>query len=340
MTLLIFVILGLGVLLTLGIIVVGVVMSRREGAAARQRLEQIAKDDLSAEEDSDEERAASRTSESILTQKLDQVIEERGLGRKLAIDLARADLKLTVAEFWAMTLISILLTAGLAWLIFHRNPIFLLVGAVAGYFIPRIVVKTRQKNRLKKFNDQLGDGITLMANGLRAGYSLLQALDAVAREMPPPMSMEFRRVVQEVGLGIEQERAFNNLLRRVPSDDLDLMITAINVQSEVGGNLAEILEIIGFVIRERVRIKGEIQVLTAQGQISGYVITFLPVALGLVLYAMNREYIGRMIYTCESRGLGPTDKCAQPCGWIMIGAGIISIAVGYFAIQKIIDIEV
>ena len=244
------------------------------------------------------------------------------------------------AEFWAMTLISVIVTAGLAWVIFHRNWLFLLIGAVAGYFIPKIFVKSRQRSRLKKFNDQLGDGITLMANGLRAGYSLLQALDAVAKEMPPPISLEFRRVVQEVGLGIEQERAFNNLLRRVPSDDLDLMITAINVQSEVGGNLAEILEIIGFVIRERVRIKGEIQVLTAQGQISGYVITFLPIVLGLILYAMNQEYIGRMIFTCESRGLGPADKCSQPCGWIMIGGGLLSIAVGYFAIQKIIDIEV
>ena len=338
---LMFIILGLGVLLTLGVIIAGVVMSRGDNTAARQRLEEITRDDLGTEgEDSDKDRAASRSSESVLTQKLDQVIEERGLGRKVAIELARADLKLTVAEYWAMTLISLILTAGLAWIIFHRNWLFLLAGAVAGYFIPRMFVKTRQKNRLKKFNDQLGDGITLMANGLRAGYSLLQAVDAVAREMPPPISLEYRRVVQEIGLGIEQERAFNNLLRRVPSDDLDLMITAINVQSEVGGNLAEILEIIGFVIRERVRIKGEIQVLTAQGQISGYVITFLPIVLGLILYAMNQEYVGRMIFTCEGRGLGPTDKCSQPCGWIMIGTGILSIAVGYFAIQKIIDIEV
>jgi len=118
------------------------------------------------------------------------------------------------------------------------------------------------------------------------------------------------------------------------------MITAIGVQAEVGGNLAEILEIIGFVIRERVRIKGEIGVLTAQGQISGYVITFLPIILGLVLYAMNPAYIGRMVFTCESRGLAPDAKCSQPCGWIMLGGGLLSIAIGYFAIQKIVDIEV
>jgi len=215
-----------------------------------------------------------------------------------------------------------------------------LVGFVAGYFIPKMFLKFRQKKRLNQFNDQLADGITLMANGLRAGYSLLQAMDAVAREMPTPISVEFRRVVREIGLGVDNDRAFNNLLRRVPSDDLDLMITAINVQQEVGGNLAEILEIIGFVIRERIRIKGEIQVLTAQGQLSGYVISALPIILGLLLYAMNKEYIGRMIFSCEARGKGPEDLCAQPCGWIMMGIGLFGIAAGFFAIQKIIDIDV
>jgi tight adherence protein B len=228
--------------------------------------------------------------------------------------------------------------AALAWLI-YGGFVFPLAGFIGGFFLPKMFVKFRQRSRIKAFNDQLGDGITLMANGLRAGYSLLQAMDAVAREMPAPMSTEFRRVVREIGLGIDNSRAFNNLLRRVPSDDLDLMITAIGVQQEVGGNLAEILEIIGFVIRERVRIKGEIQVLTAQGQISGYVISALPIILGLLLYAMNREYIGRMIFSCEARGVSD-EICSQPCGWIMVGIGLFGIVTGFFAIQKIIDIEV
>jgi tight adherence protein B len=178
-----------------------------------------------------------------------------------------------------------------------------------------------------------------MANGLRSGYSLLQAMDAVGREMPDPMAMEYKRVVREIGLGVETERAFVNLLRRVPSDDLDLMITAINVQHEVGGNLAEILEIIGHTIRERVRIKGEIAVLTAQGQLSGYIISFLPVALGLILYAMNQEYIGKMVFSCDALGIAP-EKCTQPCGWIMVGVGVLMIIAGFYAIQRIIAIEV
>jgi len=328
---LVIVLIVVGVLLVIGLVIAGVVLGRNGGDATQERLRFIG-DDSSA----NEEEEGTEEQSSALTRQLNQVIEDRGLGQSIAIDLARADLKLTVAEFLALTLISIFALVGLAWLIYGTNVVMLLIGVVVGYFAPKIFVKRRQKSRLKAFDNQLGDAITLMANGLRAGYSMLQAMDALAREMPPPVSVEFRRVVQEIGLGISNERAFNNLLRRLPSDDLDLMITAINVQSEVGGNLAEILEIIGEVIRERVRIKGEIQVLTAQGQLSGYVISGLPIVLGLLLYAMNQEYIGRMIFPCPEE----QELCSQPCGWIMIGAGALTIASGFFAIQKIIDIDV
>jgi tight adherence protein B len=171
-----------------------------------------------------------------------------------------------------------------------------------------------------------GDAINLLANGLRSGYSLLQAMDALAREMPPPIADEFRRVVREIGLGLSNERAMNNMLRRIPSDDLDLMITAINVQHEVGGNLAEILEVISHTIRERIRIKGEIRVLTSQQMLSGYVISFLPIGLGFILYAMNPDYMGAMFQ--------------EPCGWAMIAVGVISTTIGFIAIRKIVNIEV
>jgi len=334
----IYLIIGVGVLLTVGTIIAGVLISRRGDSATLERLGQFVGPTTLTDEDDGDSKKTSSESPSYLTETLNRAIQERGLGSNLATDLARADLKLTVAEYWSLVVISIIGVAAVGWLIY--GGFFMpLIGAVTGFFIPRFYVKFRQRRRLKNFNNQLGDGIQLMANGLRAGYSLLQAMSSVADEMPPPISIEFGRVVREVGLGVDMERAFNNLLRRVPSDDLDLMVTAINVQSEVGGNLAEILEIIGFVIRERVRIKGEIQVLTAQGQISGYIISFLPIILGLILYAMNQEYIGRMVFTCDSRGLAAED-CSQPCGWIMIGSGLISIVVGFFAIQKIIDIDV
>ncbi len=118
----------------------------------------------------------------------------------------------------------------------------------------------RKRKRLNAFNDQLGDTITLLANSLRSGYSIVQSMETVANQLPDPMAGEFHRVTQEIGLGLHYEQALNNMLRRIPSDDLDLMITAINIQGKVGGNLAEILDTIGHTIRERVRIKGEIRV--------------------------------------------------------------------------------
>lgn len=328
-------------IVAVGIVVAGVSVSRQGDTATQERLGQFV-GGLSSAEGSEDEQAAKQSggSTSALTMSLEQVIEERGLGANLKTDLARADLKVTVAEFWSLTLISMLGTTALAWLI-YGGFILPLAGVVLGFFLPKFYIKMRQKRRLNAFNNQLGDGLTLMANGLKAGYSLLQAMEAVGKELPDPMATEFRRVVREIGLGVDNEKAFSNLLRRVPSLDLDLMITAINVQQEIGGNLAEILDIIGYVIRERVRIKGEIQVLTAQGQLSGYIISALPVVLGMILYAMNPEYMGRMFQTCESRGLvGPEALCSQPCGWIMIGVALIGIVAGFFAIQKIIDIEV
>ena len=230
--------------------VAGVVISRRGDTATQERLGQFVGGTTQTEDQDDEDSGSGSqaSSTSALTQSLEQVIEDRGLGKNLQTDLARADLRITVAEYWAATLIAMIVLGALAWLI-YGGFILPLLGFLAGFFVPKIYVKSRQKKRLSAFNDQLGDGITLMANGLRAGYSLLQAMEAVGQEMPDPIATEFTRVVREIGLGVDNDRAFSNLLRRVPSADLDLMVTAINVQAEVGGNLAEILEVIGFVIR-------------------------------------------------------------------------------------------
>ncbi len=267
------------------------------------------------------ERGPSRLSRSI-----NEAVAEKGFARTIATGLARADLKLTVGEYIILQITSILGMGIVFYLIMHQNLFLSLGGLVAGYFLPGLYVKMRQRKRLNDFNNQLGDAINLLANGLRSGYSLLQAMDAVANEMPPPMSEEFQRVVREIGLGVSSERAMNNMLRRIPSDDLDLMITAVNVQHEVGGNLAEILETISHTIRERIRIKGEIRVLTSQQMISGYVISFLPIGLGLILFAMNPVYMSRMF--------------KDVCGIAMMGVGGIMMATGFLAIQKIVNIEV
>lgn len=264
-----------------------------------------------------------------IAQNIDEAIEGRGFAQKISTELARANLKITVTEYIMLIIISVVATAALFFFIYRNWPLAL-AGGVLGFFLPRFYTVYRKGRRLKAFNDQLGDTITLMANGLRSGYSLLMAMESVGQEMPDPIAFEFSRVVREISLGVAYERSMNNLLRRIPSDDLELMITAINVSHEVGGNLSEILDVIGHVIRERVRIAGEIKTLTAQGMLSGYIISFLPVALGLILFAMNQEYLGRMIFP----------NSTQPCGWIMIGAGVLLIGLGFTIVMKIVKIDI
>jgi tight adherence protein B len=171
--------------------------------------------------------------------------------------------------------------------------------------------------------------LNLVVNGLRAGYSTMQALEAVSKELPPPISDEFRRVVQEMQLGLPMDKALDNLIRRIPSEDLDFVITAINVQREVGGPLAEILDTISFTIRERVRIKGEIRVLTAQVVMSGRILSGVPFAVFILLWFINQKYMGQFF-----------DPQNLLCGGGALAVGVTMIAIGYVVMMKIADIEV
>ena len=264
---------------------------------------------------------------SIITEWLNRRVARSSAGDRIARELARADLKFKVAEYYALVFMSIVVVALVAYLI-QPNVISAIIGAVIGFFIPGFYVKRQQTVRLNKFNDQLGDMLNLMVNGLRAGYSTMQAMEAVSRELPTPISDEFHRVVQEMQIGISMEKSLDNLLRRIPSDDLDFVVTAINVQREVGGNLSEILDTISFTIRERVRIKGEIRVMTAQVRSSGLVLALIPVFLTLALWFISPEYIGSFF------DRGPF------CGWLAVSTIVLMIVSGYFVMMRIADIEV
>ncbi len=259
--------------------------------------------------------------------RFDNLVNEKR-GSAIATDLARADLKLTPGEYVAINLATILGGAllGLVLAPPPGNFIFALVGGVIGFYGPRLYVRFLQRRRLEAFNNQLGDTIVLLSNSLRTGYSLLQSMETAAKEIAPPMSAELSRVTREVGLGLTVQEAMANMLRRMPSDDLDLMITAINVQHEVGGNLAEILDNIAHTIRERIRIFGEIRTITAQQRLSGYILTVLPVALAFIMYLLNPEYISRM--------------WQDICGILMLFTGGLMMMMGYFVIRRITDIEV
>ena len=152
-------------------------------------------------------------------------------------------------------------------------------------------------------------------------------MEAIARDAPEPTATEFKRVVQEMQIGIPMSAALDHMLERVESEDLDLIITAVNIQREVGGNLAEILDVIGYTVRERIKLKGEIRVLTAQGRITGYLISFLPIALALFLNTINPSYVG-LLFSNRS------------CGWPMLGLGLTLIGIGAALINKIVDIDI
>jgi tight adherence protein B len=313
------ILLGGGVLVLL-LLIIGVVVSiTSERSLVEERLGRFLEDERPEPE--------SEGGGSIITEWLNRRVARSSAGDRIARELARADLKFKVAEYYALIFISTIVTAVVAYVI-QPNIISALIGAVIGFFIPRFYVKRQQTVRLNKFNDQLGDMLNLMVNGLRAGYSTMQAMEAISRELPAPISDEFHRVVQEMQIGIQMEKALDNLLRRIPSEDLDFVITAINVQREVGGNLSEILDNISFTIRERVRIKGEIRVMTAQVRSSGIVLSLIPVFLTLALWFISPEYIGSFF------DRGPL------CGWIAVGTVVGMIAAGYFVMMKIADIEV
>ena len=293
----------------------------RAGRAGAERIEERL--DRYARIEGEEEEAETHGRSAM--DGLEAAVTKRGFAANIQTDLARADLKLRVAEFILLTIVSILVFFLVGDLLFD-TPLMGVVFGVVGFFAPRLYVDMRKRRRLNNFNDQLGDTISLLANSLRSGFSIVQSMETVANQLPEPMAGEFHRVTQEIGLGLHYEEALNNMLRRVPSDDLDLMVTAINIQGKVGGNLAEILDTIGHTIRERVRIKGEIRVLTAQQMLSGYILVALPLILGLVLYLINEQYIGRMF--------------SDPCGWIMLGTAVIMIISGFLIIRKIVNIEV
>ena len=313
------ILLGGGVIVLLLLIVGVIVTITSERSLVEERLGRFLED-----EGPEPEREGGG---SIITEWLNRRVARSSAGDRIARELARADLKFKVAEYYALVFISTIVTAVVAYVI-QPNIISAVIGAVIGFFIPRFYVKRQQTVRLNKFNDQLGDMLNLMVNGLRAGYSTMQAMEAISRELPVPICDEFHRVVQEMQIGIPMEKALDNLLRRIPSEDLDFVITAINVQREVGGNLSEILDTISFTIRERVRIKGEIRVMTAQVRSSGIVLSLIPVFLTLALWFISPEYIGSFF------DRGPL------CGWIAVVTVVGMIAAGYFVMMKIADIEV
>lgn len=194
-----------------------------------------------------------------------------------------------------------------------------------GIKLPTIYLKRKIKIRNKLFNDQLGDAIGIFSNSIKAGYSFLQAVGSVSREMPYPVSKEFGLLLKEMSFGIDSNIALQNMTKRIDSEDLELMITAILIQRETGGNLSEILDNISETIRERITIQGEVKTLTAQGKMSGIIVGVMPLVLGVILYFANKEYMMVLFTTTPGR--------------IALVIAFVNEMIGIFLISKIIKID-
>ena len=248
----------------------------------------------------------------------------RGRDSQLQLELMRADLNLKAYEFVLLQVASALILGAIGYIRFG-NPLVGLGAAVGGYFLPGFYLKRRQRKRKRAFDAVLGDTIVLMSNGIKAGYSIQQAMNAVADSGRPPMAEEIGRVVRETSLGIDLETALEHLNTRLASKDFDLLVTAVMIHRAVGGNLAEVLDKIATTIRERVRVQGEVSVLTAQARASGYIITALPFAVAGILSLISPGF-EKPLFT-------------NPIGWVLITIGLISIGIGYAIIRRITDIH-
>ncbi len=199
-------------------------------------------------------------------------------------------------------------------------------GALIGIYIPFLFLRIKKKQRQKLFNEQLGEVLTTMSNALRSGHSLMKALEVVSLDTPLPAGQEFSYTMKEMQLGIPTETALKNMNERIDSKDLELMITAVLIQRQVGGNLAEVLDSIADTIRDRIRIQGEIKTLTAQGKLSGIIISIIPIGLGVFFYIINPEYITELFF--------------DPLGIVMIIMAVMGQIIGGLFIRKIVDIDV
>jgi tight adherence protein B len=256
---------------------------------------------------------------------LDHLFEKKTFVQKMLLEFQKADLKLRYSEYVMMYFVVTLVPGVVGYFVTKGWPGFFMLAGPA-LVIPRFYVKFRQFQRIKKIDSQLVDALILISNSLKSGYSFLQGMELVAEEAPHPISSEFRRMLRETNLGYPLEQALDGMAERVPSEDLDLVITVVKIQRGIGGNLAEILDKIVHTIRERIRIKGEISTLTAQGKLQGIILTLLPPAMCVAIYMMSPDFMRPLFTTL--------------LGKAMLGVAFVFQMIGGFFIKKIVEIKV
>lgn len=256
---------------------------------------------------------------------LNTLLSHTRLAKRLTQDLEQADIPLQVGEYILLRAVVAVLLAVLALMIVH-NVVAAGIGAVAGYLLPAWHVSMAKKRRLNKLSKQLPEMLTIVSGSLKSGYGFLQSLEFAIQQMSPPMATELQRTVRDTTLGKTLDEAMAALLERVPTYEMDMVITAVTIQKSVGGNLSEILDNVGYTMRERERIDGEIQTLTSQQKLTGFILASLPIGVGGFFFLINREYITPLFTT------GPGIA-------MLIGAIVLEI-IGILIMRRILAIDI
>jgi len=252
-------------------------------------------------------------------------------------ELTQCDIPLKPHEFLAVRA-GAGIGAAILTVLTSRNPVLALaVGGFVGFVLHIPVLKIKRSMRVEKFVTQLAEFLVLITNSLRSGQTFLQGVEIASKDSPNPIGMEFRLMLKETNLGVPVEQAFQNMLIRVPSEDLKIVMSAFTIQRNVGGNLADIMDQVAAMIRQRIAIQGQIKVLTSQGKLSGAIVGLLPFGLGAVIALINYDYMSKLWTPREGEGLPIQQRYLGP---IMLGFGISLELLGCFVIYKICDIEV
>jgi len=272
-----------------------------------------------------EEEKKKKNRESVFVKKVSESMERTIHFSKYETILTQSGLKMTQGELFIWRVIGACAVVGIGYL-YELHLLLLIFCGIIGFYLPILYIKRKRKHRLKKCSEQLGNALGTMANALRAGFSFMQAMKMVAEEIEDPLGPEFLNTLKEINYGVKIEDAFDNLLKRLPDRELEMVLTTLLIQRSSGGNLAYLLETMQETIIDRSRVQDEVKTLTAQGKMSSVIITLLPPALALYLTFVNPEYFNMLF--------------SHPLGWGMLIVGGINMILGWVFINKIVHIEV
>lgn len=306
--------------LTFAVVMVSTRPSERE-QRLRQRLTGIVSAPVSIEENAELLR---RTNYSDIPL-LDAIFQRLPAMRNLKSLIVQADSTWTVGRLVAATFLIFVSAAWLPVLWVPSLPLRLAVAAVLAS-LPYFTIRAQRDRRFRRFESVLPEALDLMTRGLRAGHSVSSTIEMVGQEVAAPVGTEFKKCFEQQNFGLPFREAIEDLARRVPIADLQFMVTAILVQKESGGNLAEVLDKAGVVIRERLRIKGELAIYTAQGKLTGWILGLLPFVMFVLLTLLNPQYTSVLIH--------------DPLGQELVIAGLVLMAAGFYTIRRIVDIKV